>query len=660
MASFEGGTSTDGGPVLGIDLGTTFSCVAVFDDEAKEVKVLANAEGARTTPSYVSFTDEGRVVGAAAKAQSAANAKGTLFDVKRILGRTYEDHVVQDESKRLPFPILEHPKGKRPLVEVAWRGEKKRFAPEEVSAMVLGEMVAIAKKRLGRDDLNRAVITVPAHFNDQQRQATKDAGRIAGLEVMRIINEPTAAALAYGLHDLASDENNPKQSRVLIFDLGGGTFDVSVLSMEDGVFAVQATGGDTHLGGEDFDAALVEHVVMQYARKRAGTNVKEKKKNNGHKNQKGSSAAEKKKKAEETKYAAELRKSSKAMRRLAAACEVAKRELSSADDAVVDAPSILPDVDLCVKVTRQAFEGLCGHLFESCLRTVESVVRDAQCELSQITEIVLVGGSTRVPRLQEALYQLFDEKLELCKSVHPDEAVAVGAAVQGAILRAGMTHGGEDLAPEGCKDLVLLDVTPLSLGIELEGGVMSTLIKRSTPIPCAKTREYTTCDDYQTAIDVAVYEGERPAVSANNKLGEFKIDGIERARKGEPKVEVTFALDANGILAVSARDKVTGASASTQIKADRGRLEEEDIQRMIEDAKKYREDDAAFADKAGLRNALEEAAFAAKAACKDDAKKATLENMLEWLEYDAEDASMDELNERVKTMKVDFGVSVSA
>ncbi|KAH8067248.1 ATP binding protein [Aureococcus anophagefferens] len=584
MASFEGGTSTDGGPVLGIDLGTTFSCVAVFDDEAKEVKVLANAEGARTTPSYVSFTDEGRVVGAAAKAQSAANAKGTLFDVKRILGRTYEDHVVQDESKRLPFPILEHPKGKRPLVEVTWRGEKKRFAPEEVSAMVLGEMVAIAKKRLGRDDLNRAVITVPAHFNDQQRQATKDAGRIAGLEVMRIINEPTAAALAYGLHDLASDENNPKQSRVLIFDLGGGTFDVSVLSMEDGVFAVQATGGDTHLGGEDFDAALVEHVVMQYARKRAGTNVKEKKKNNGHKNQKGSSAAEKKKKAEETKYAAELRKSSKAMRRLAAACEVAKRELSSADDAV-------------------AFEGLCGHLFESCLRTVESVVRDAQCELSQITEIVLVGGSTRVPRLQEALYQLFDEKLELCKSVHPDEAVAVGAAVQGAILRAGMTHGGEDLAPEGCKDLVLLDVTPLSLGIELEGGVMSTLIKRSTPIPCAKTREYTTCDDYQTAIDVAVYEGERPAVSANNKLGEFKIDGIERARKGEPKVEVTFALDANGILAVSARDK---------------------------------------------------------AACKDDAKKATLENMLEWLEYDAEDASMDELNERVKTMKVDFGVSVSA
>jgi L1 cell adhesion molecule like protein len=660
MASFEGGTSTDGGPVLGIDLGTTFSCVAVFDDEAKEVKVLANSSGERTTPSYVSFTDEGRIVGQAAKAQSAANAKGTLFDVKRILGRTYEDHVVQDESKRLPFPILEHPKGKRPLVEVTWRGEKKRFAPEEVSAMVLGEMVAIAKKRLGRDDLNRAVITVPAHFNDQQRQATKDAGRIAGLEVMRIINEPTAAALAYGLHDLASDENNPKQSRVLIFDLGGGTFDVSVLSMEDGVFAVQATGGDTHLGGEDFDAALVEHVVMQYARKRAGTNVKEKKKNNGHKNQKGSSAAEKKKKAEETKYAAEIRKSSKAMRRLAAACEVAKRELSSADDAVVDAPSILPDVDLCVKVTRQAFEGLCGHLFESCLRTVESVVRDAQCELSQITEIVLVGGSTRVPRLQEALYQLFDEKLELCKSVHPDEAVAVGAAVQGAILRAGMTHGGEDLAPEGCKDLVLLDVTPLSLGIELEGGVMSTLIKRSTPIPCAKTREYTTCDDYQTAIDVAVYEGERPAVSANNKLGEFKIDGIERARKGEPKVEVTFALDANGILAVSARDKVTGASASTQIKADRGRLEEEDIQRMIEDAKKYREDDAAFADKAGLRNALEEAAFAAKAACKDDAKKATLETMLEWLEYDAEDASMDELNERVKTMKVDFGVTVSA
>ncbi|KAH8077206.1 ATP binding protein [Aureococcus anophagefferens] len=347
--------------------------------------------------------------------------------------------------------------------------------------MVLGEMVAIAKKRLGRDDLNRAVITVPAHFNDQQRQATSD-GRIAGLEVMRIINEPTAAALAYGLHDLASDENNPQ--RACSSSTSRGTLD-AVRAVHGGRRHVQATGGDTHLGGEDFDAALVEHVVMQYARKRAGTN--------------------------------------------------------------------------------------------------------------------------------EALYQLFDEKLELCKSVHPDEAVAVGAAVQGAILRAGMTHGGEDLAPEGCKDLVLLDVTPLSLGIELEGGVMSTLIKRSTPIPCAKTREYTTRRRLPDGHRRRRHEGERPAVSANNKLGEFKIDGIERARRASPR---------------------SRAPAPTQIKADRGRLEEEDIQRMIEDAKKYRED-AAFATRPGSQRAEE--AAAAKAACKDDAKKATLENMLEWLEYDAED-----------------------
>lgn len=312
-----------------------------------------------------------------------------------------------------------------------------------------------------------------------------------------------------------------------------------------------------------------------------------------------------------------------------------------------------------MRVTRRAFEGLCAGLFESCLETVKHVCKDAETGLSQITECVLVGGSTRVPALQTQLYDLFEGRLELCKTVHPDEAVAVGAAVQGAILRSGATHGGEDLAPDGCKDLVLLDVTPLSLGIELEGGVMSTLIKRSTAIPCAKTREYTTCDDFQTSIDVAVYEGERPAVSANNKLGEFKIDGIQRARKGEPKVEVTFALNADGILSVSARDKVTEAEASTTIKADRGRLSEEDVARMIEDAKKMRASDASSGKKNALRNALEEACYELKADTTLGDKVKQLDTMLEWLDYDAEDASVDELTARARELQTDFGRTVS-
>jgi len=650
MASFNG----DAGPVLGIDLGTTFSCVAVYDDVAKKVVVLENDEGARTTPSYVAFTESGRLVGAAAKSQAAANSKGTLFDVKRIIGRTFQDHVVQDELKRLPFPIREHPsKSKRPLVEVRWRGDTKQFAPEEVSAMVLGEMAFIASKKLGRD-IKRAVVTVPAHFNDQQRQATKDAGRIAGLEVLRIINEPTAAALAYGLHDLAT--KSTEVGRVLIFDLGGGTFDVSVLQLEGGVFAVQATGGDTHLGGEDFDARLVDHVIKSYARKQAGPRIKAAK--NGHKNQKGSSAAEKKRKQDEQQVVGKIKADPRAMRRLSKLCENAKRELSTADDAEVEAEDLIAGIDLKVRVTRAAFEGLCADLFESCLETVEAVVRDAGCQMSDITECVLVGGSTRIPMLQEKLYAQFNGRLELCKTVHPDEAVAVGAAVQGAILRAGMTGGGADLAPEGCQDLVLLDVTPLSLGIELEGGHMSTLIKRSTAIPCQKTREYTTVEDYQTQIDVCVYEGERPHVSGNNKLGEFTVEGLFRGKAGEAKVDVTFALDANGMLSVSAKDTQTNAQAETTIKADRGRLDEEDITRMVADAKKMREQDGGFAEKARLRNALEEACYEAKKTNSGKGKE-QLDAMLEWLEYDAEVADLDALTERVKTLKADFGVTVA-
>ncbi|KAJ1457469.1 molecular chaperones HSP70/HSC70, HSP70 superfamily [Pelagophyceae sp. CCMP2097] len=646
-------------PIIGIDLGTTFSCVAVFDKASGEVKVLANSEGKRTTPSFVGFTDSGRLVGEPAKRQMTSNPAGTVFDVKRVLGRTFDDPVVQDESKRLSYGIVNGGRN-RTLVEVSWRGEKKRLAPEELSAMVLVEMRDIAALHLGYTP-RKAVVTVPAHFNDQQRQATKDAGRIAGLEIARIINEPTAAALAYGLHDKHVSTIN--RSCVLIFDLGGGTFDVSILSMEDGVFAVRATGGDTHLGGEDFDAVLVDYCVGVFARKVAKAAVDEsdastKKKGAGKKGG-NTSAATKLAKDIEKKTAAVLRGDNRAMRRLAMACEAAKREISGADSADVELSQLSDGHDFACTIYREKFEALAAPLFERCLTTVREVCKDAGASLEEVSECVLVGGSTRVPRLQEELFGLFEGRLELCKNVHPDEAVAFGAAVQGAILHAGQSGGGADLAPDGCSDLVLLDVTPLSLGIELEGGHFSTLIKRSTPIPCQKTREYTTVDDYQTALDVCVYEGERPHVSGNNKLGEFHIDGLQRAKKGEPKIDVTFSLDANGMLAVSARDKVTGAHAATKIKADRGRLDDDDIERMIADAAKYRAEDGEFAQKAKWRNALEEALYDAKRKNAVDTKMVKqLDDVLEWLEYDGEDASLAELTDRADRLRLDHGVQV--
>ena len=625
MASFN----NDDGPIIGIDLGTTYSCVAVFDEKTQKVRVLPNSIGELTTPSWVSFTANGRVVGQPAKQAAAMNPANTVFDVKRFIGRSLDDPVTREEAKRVPYSIVDGGDG-RTQIEVTWNGAKKRLSPEEISSMVLADLKAAAEAALGVT-VKKAVITVPAHFNDQQRQATKDAGRIAGLEVARIINEPTAAALAYGLHTAGADgAAGQSKSNVLIFDLGGGTFDVSVLSMEGGVFAVKATGGDTHLGGEDFDSALVDWCMKEIEAKN------------------GKAAAK------------AIKASHKAQSRLRREVEKAKRTLSTAKSADIDLDALVDGQDFHTQLSRAAFEKVCQPYFNRCIDTVRSVIKDAGATLDQISDIVMVGGSTRVLAVQEQLSSLFNGRIELSKSINPDEAVAYGAAVQAAIIKSGGTGGG--LALDGVStDLVLLDVTPLSLGIELEGRVMSVLIPRNTPIPCIKSREYTTCEDWQTEIDVVVYEGERPQTSANNKLGEFKISGVQRAKRGEPKVEVTFALDSNGILAVTAMDKVTGANAKADIKADRGRLTDTDIERMIADAERYREEDQKLARKIHLRNALEESVYNVKSNLtkrNDIAGISDLDDILTWLEYDSESASYEELVKKADSLYSRFGVKV--
>lgn len=627
MSAFD---ETDDSPIIGIDLGTTYSCVAAYDTSVSKVVVLPNSMGERTTPSWVAFTSTGRVVGQPAKQQASMNASNTIYDVKRIIGRSLDDPITREESRRFPYLIVDGGNG-RPLIEVDWNGQKQRLSPEEISSMVLLEMKRSAENALGKS-IKKSVITVPAHFNDQQRQATKDAGRIAGLEVCRIINEPTAAALAYGLHSSEGAAEQDK-SNVLIFDLGGGTFDVSVLSMEGGVFAVKATGGDTHLGGEDFDNSMVDWCLKQIEEKHGKNSTKP------------------------------IKASNRSMQRLRRACEAAKRNLSTAMETEIEVDGLVDGEAFTTTLTRAVFEKFSHPLFTRCLDTVRQVVKDAGAALNQVSDIVLVGGSTRVPKLQELLLELFGNKIELCKSINPDEAVAFGAAVQGAILKSGGQGGGEALEGGINTDLVLLDVTPLSLGIELEGKVMSVLIPRNTSIPCIRSREYTTCDDWQTEIDVVIFEGERPHTSANNKLGEFQISGIERAKRGEPKVEVTFQLDANGILSVSAMDKVTGAKAQASIKADRGRLTDEDIERMVNDAEKYRAQDEALAKKINLRNALEESVFRVKSAFvekNDITGTLELDDILTWLEYDSEQASYDELQRKVEQFSAKFGMKVES